>query len=82
MASHIHHFGRQNARGAVQGRERLIQLGHAPADGGFPLDQMDRIACVGDIERSLNAGDAGPNDQHRTDLTFAIPRDLHRPTAP
>jgi hypothetical protein len=38
-------------------------LGHPPADGGLALDQVDRITCIGDVERSLDASDAAADDQ-------------------
>jgi len=37
VLSHINHFGSENASRAIQGGEGLVQLSHAPTDGGFTL---------------------------------------------
>ena len=53
----------QDARRAVERRERLVELGHVAADRGLALDQVDREARVGDLERGRDAGDAAADDQ-------------------
>ena len=58
-----HHLGGQDAGGAVQGGEGLVELGHMPADGWFSLDQVDRETGVGDLERGLDAGNATADHQ-------------------
>ena len=63
MVGHVDHLGGHDALGAVQGREGLGELGHVAADGGFPLDQDDLVAAVGDIQCGLDAGDAAADDQ-------------------
>ena len=58
-----HHFGRQDARGAVQRGEGLVQLGHVAADGLQSIHQVDPVAAVRDIQRGLNPGDARSHDE-------------------
>ncbi len=62
MLPHIHHLGRQDTGGAIQGGECLIELSHPPADGRFPFDQIDGEARIGDIKGGLNAGNTATDD--------------------
>ena len=64
MARHVHHLGRQNTLRAVQRREGFGQLQHVAADGGQLLDQDHFQAGIGDVERSLDAGDTAADHQH------------------
>jgi len=41
------HLGREDAGGAVQGREGLIEARHVAADAGFPFDQVYVLSRVG-----------------------------------
>src|SRR6185369_2589529 len=63
MVGDVDHLGGHDALGAVEGREGLGELGHVPADGGFPLDQDDFVAGVSDVEGCLDAGDAAADDK-------------------
>ena len=63
MVGDIDHLGGHDALGAVQGREGFGELGHVAADGGFPLDQDDLVAAVGDVQGGLDAGNAAADDQ-------------------
>ena len=71
VLAHIHHLGREDAGGAVQGGEGLVQLGHMPANGGAALHQINVIARVGQLQRRGDAGDAAPHHQR-------IGIDVHR----
>ncbi len=58
---------------AIPGRKGLVQMGHHPADGGGILDQIDLETGIGQVERSLDAGDASSLHEYGTDfflLTF------------
>ncbi len=57
------HLGRQDAGGAVEGGERLVEHRHVAADGAAAFDQVDLLAPVGDLERRLDAGDASPDHE-------------------
>src|SRR3989338_1171679 len=63
MALYLDHLGRQNTLRTVQRGEGLGELEHAAADGGLLLDHDHLDAGIGDIEGSLNTGDA-PTDDH------------------
>ena len=49
---------RDDAGGAIAGREGLVQVRHHAADGGVALDEINLEAAVGQIERRLDAGNA------------------------
>ena len=57
------HLRREDAGGAVEGREGLVEHRHVAADGAGALDEVDLLAGVGDLERGLDAGDAAADDQ-------------------
>ena len=59
----VDHFGRQDTRRTIERREGLVDLGHFAADGWLLLDNVDLEACLGDIERRLDARDAAADDQ-------------------
>ena len=63
MIAGIHHFGREDAGGAIQRGEGLVELSHVPADGWFALHKVDREASIRNFKRSLDASDAAANDQ-------------------
>ena len=63
----VHHLRGEDAGRAVQGREGLVQLRHAAADGGRFFDDVHFKARVGDVERGLDAGDAAADDQRALD---------------
>ena len=63
VPSHVDHFRRQDARRAVQRRERLVELRHAPADRRLLLDQMHFVSGLRDIERRLDPRDPSADDQ-------------------
>ena len=63
----LHQLGRENAHGAVAGGKGLVELGHPAAYGGGGLQKIDLEAALGEVERGLDAGDAGPADQDRAD---------------
>jgi hypothetical protein len=65
MAADVDQLGADIAHGAIIGREGLVQLGHMPADGRFLLNQVDLEALIGQIQGSLNAGDAAANHHNR-----------------
>jgi hypothetical protein len=58
------HLRRQDAGGAVERGERLVELRHVAADGGLALDQEDLLAGVGQGHGGVDAGDAAADDQH------------------
>ena len=58
---------------AIAGGKGLVQMGHHPADGGRILDQIDLETGIGQVEGSLDAGDAPSLHQYGADfflLTF------------
>jgi hypothetical protein len=63
-------FGRDNSHGAVVGGEGLVQLGHNPANGGGPLNQIYVKAGVGQIQGALHPGNASADHQHRSNDGF------------
>ena len=58
VAARFHQLGRKNAHGTVVGGKGLVQLGHDPADGRAFLHHVDEIAGIGQIQGSLDGGDA------------------------
>ncbi len=58
MLAHGEHLGGEDAGGAVQGGEGLVELGHVPADGRLALHHINVVAAVGDFQSRLDAGDA------------------------
>jgi hypothetical protein len=66
MALDIHHFWRENTHGTIVGRKRLVKLRHMAADGRFALNEVDDTAMVCEIQRSLNTGYTGPDDNNIT----------------
>ena len=66
------HLRREDAGGAVQRGEGLVELGHVAADGRLALDQVDLLAGLGQRQRRVDAGDAAAHHQH-----FRI--DVHLP---
>ena len=63
----LHQLGGDHAHGAVIGGERLVQLGHIPADGRLLLEEEHLEAGVRTVEGGLHAGYPGTHHQHRTD---------------
>ena len=59
----IDHLRRQDARRAVERRERLVDLGHFAADGRLFLDDIDLKTRVRNVQRGLNTGDAAADDK-------------------
>ncbi len=58
VPGHLDHLRREDAhRAVVRGGERLVELGHVPADGRFALDEVDVDVVVGKVERRLDARD-------------------------
>ena len=57
------HLRRQNAGGTIEGWKSFVELGHVPADRRFALDQVHRIARVGQFQHGLQSGDATADDQ-------------------
>ena len=67
VARALDQLGREDAHGAVAGGEGLVELGHAAADGRRRLDQIDLEAGLGQVQRRLDAGDAGAGHHDRAD---------------
>ena len=59
----VNHFRCQDARRAVERRERLVDLGHLAADGRLLFDDIDLKASLGNVQRRLDARDAAANDE-------------------
>src|SRR5208283_2050625 len=70
---------RQNSHRAVGCRKSFVHLGHGAAYRTGPLDQVDVIAAVCHIQRSLNSGDAAPNDHYASYFVFEINHPLTLP---
>ena len=64
VPAHIHHLWREDAHGAVVCGKRLIELSHMPADGGFALDEVHVDVVAGKVERRLDSGDPGADDDN------------------
>ncbi len=58
------HLGSQDAGGAVERGEGLVEHGHMAADRGVALDQRDVLAGGRQLESRLDAGDAAAHDQN------------------
>ena len=64
MGGHLHQFRPQDADGAVQGGEGLVQLRHGAADGEGGLGQVNGKAGVGQVKGRLAAPHAAAYHQH------------------
>jgi hypothetical protein len=63
MSTDIQHLGRQDSDSTVVGGESLIQLRHLTADTGQFFNQMNLDTHVGQIQGSLDTGDASSNNK-------------------
>ena len=59
----VDHLRGQDARGAVERREGLVDLGHLAADGRLLFHDIDLKSGLGDVERRLDARDAAADDE-------------------
>ena len=59
----VDHLRGQNARGAVERRECLVELCHLAADRRLLLDDVDGKSGFGDIECRLYAGNTAADDE-------------------
>ena len=59
----VDHLRGQDARGAVERREGLVDLGHLAADGRLLFDDIDLEAGLGNIQSRLDARDAAADDE-------------------
>ena len=59
----VNHFRCQDARRAVECRERLVDLGHLAADGRLLFDDIDLKASLGNVQCRLDARDAAADDE-------------------
>ena len=64
VLGHVHHLGSENAAGAVDGWEGLVELRHLAADGAFAFHHDDADAGVSRVEGGLNTGHAAADHQH------------------
>ena len=64
MGGHLHQFRPQNADGAVQGGEGLVQLRHGAADAQGGLGQINLEAGVGQVQGRLAPPHAAAHHQH------------------
>ena len=62
ILGHLDHLGGADAGRAVQGRKGLVELEHVSADGGRPLDQVDLVPGISDVQGGLHAGDTAADD--------------------
>ena len=63
MVPDFHGPRRHDALGAVEGGERLRELGHAAADGGQALHEHHLVSGPGDVEGHLHARDPRADDE-------------------
>ena len=63
VLAHRNHLRRQDAGGAVEGREGLVEHGHLPADGAELLDEVDLLPGARDFQGGLDAADAAADDK-------------------
>jgi hypothetical protein len=49
MPADLDQFRRDNSHGTIIGGKRLVQLGHGPADGRAPFQQINGEPRVGEI---------------------------------
>jgi len=63
---HVHHLGGEDAHRAVVRGKRLVELRHVAADGRLPFYQVHDDPVVCEIERCLDAGNPGPDDDNVT----------------
>jgi hypothetical protein len=64
VARNLHQLGREDAHGAVVGREGLVQTGHHSTDAGLALHQVHRYSRVRQVEGGLDPSYASPDDHH------------------
>ena len=57
------HLGCQDAGGAVERGEGLVEHGHVAADRAGALHEVHLLAAIGDLERRLDAGDASADHE-------------------
>jgi len=77
MPAHLHQFRGEDAGGTVVGGEGLVELGHDAADADVLFHQIHLQAGIGQIEGSLNPGDAGTDNHNRTDFFIVIDHERH-----
>jgi hypothetical protein len=68
MPADLDQFRRDNSHGTIIGRKGLIQLRHQPSDARGPIHQMDIVACIGQIQSRLHAGNARTNHHDSSNL--------------
>ena len=67
------HLGREDAGGAVQRGEGLVEHGHVPADRRLALDEDHLLAGVGQGQGGLDPGDAAADDHRPGDDPHELP---------
>ena len=84
MRSSLNHPRAEDARRAVEGGERLAQLGHPAAYARLPFDQVHLVSGVGELERCRDAGNPSADHERipaEVDLLgmqrFEVERPLH-----
>ena len=63
ILSDVYHLRRQNASGAVQSRECLVELSHFSADRRFFLNYIDGKTRICDVESGLNSRNASADNE-------------------
>jgi len=71
VSADLDQLGGDNSHGTVIGRECLIQLSHAAADGRGFFHQVDVKTRIGQIQSRLHARNAATYDHNRADLIFS-----------
>ena len=64
VLGHVHHLGGENAGGAVNGGEGLVELRHLAADGAFAFHHDNADAGISRVEGGLDASHAAADHQH------------------
>ena len=62
MLPYFGHLGGENALRAIQSGKCSVKLSHVTANGRLLLHQIHSMLAIGDVQRSLYAGDATANN--------------------
>jgi len=72
VSADLDQLGGEDAGRAVVGGERLVELGHDPADADPVIDQVDIHPGVGEVQGGLDPGDPGAHHHHGADFSIVL----------
>ncbi len=72
MPADLDELGGEDAGRAVVGGERLVELGHDPADADPVIDHVDLHPGIGEVQGGLDPGDPGAHHHHGADFSILL----------